>query len=86
MRGKSRIAVITLFVITAIYSITLYLSIQRYNAWKQASLDALPPQVRPWIDFDPYWATHEGLQVFYSGCFLVICWELLALIQIMMAK
>jgi len=86
VRGKLRIAAITLLVITAIYSLALYLSIQRYNMWKQAHLESLPSEIRPWVDFEPYWATLEGLQIFYFACFLVICWELVALIRIAKVK
>jgi len=51
---KFRTIVITLLVMTlVVYPVALYVSVQRYEAWKQAELQQLPPEVAKWIDFDP---------------------------------
>jgi len=37
--SKSRIAVLALLTVTVVYAVTLYQSIQAYNAWKEAKIE-----------------------------------------------
>lgn len=71
--------VVMLLILTAIYPFAVNLSVQRYEAWKKAYLETLPPSVVKYIDFNPY-GRETYLLLFVFGPVLAICWILLFLI------
>lgn len=86
MGRKFLAAAATLLAITAIYSVTLYMSIQRHNARNQATLERLPPEWRQIIDPEPFGTTSEGTQLVYVGGVLVVCWGILSVTRMAMVK
>jgi hypothetical protein len=72
MKGL-RAAVLTLLAITAVYPVALYVSIKRYEAWKQTELQQLPPEIIKWIEFDPI-GIETSLLLTFVGPILASCW------------
>jgi hypothetical protein len=72
-----RVAIILLFVATLIHPFILYLSIERYNAWKQAELKKYPSDMASVIDFSPYTGTFEGGLLISIAAILGIFWLML---------
>jgi len=79
-------AVATLLAITAIYYVTLYMSIQRFDARIQAALESMSPEARPIVDFGSFWMELEGRQLVYLGGVLVVCWGILSVTRMAMVK
>lgn len=86
MGRKFLVAAATLLAIIAIYSVAVYMSIQRYNARIQAALESVSPKARPIVDFGPIWTTSEGRQLVYLGGVIVVCWGILSETRIAMVK
>jgi cytochrome oxidase Cu insertion factor (SCO1/SenC/PrrC family) len=79
MSRKFWIFVIMLLILTAIYPVAVYLSVQKYEDWKRAQLEILPPQIARIADFDRY-GRETTLLIFLVGPVLAICWIVLFLI------
>jgi len=75
-----KVAVLVLLTVTVIYPVALHLDIQRYEAWKQAELEKYPPEIAPYIDFNPYIAgTTGGLLITILGTVIAGSWLLLGI-------
>lgn len=73
---KLLVIVSALLPVTVFFPFAVYASIQRYDAWKQAELQRLPPEVIRYIDFDRM-DTETSLLLTAVGPVLVCCWILL---------
>ena len=64
-----------LFLITVlIYAVALYQSIQAYEEWKKVKQEEYPPEIRPYVDFDPYMVSMQGNQMILLGAIICIGW------------
>ena len=76
MGWKLLATVAVLLAATVFLPFAVYVSIQRYGAWKQAELEQLPPGVRGYVDFAPM-GTETTLLLAVVGPILGCCWVLL---------
>jgi len=79
MKVKLWVFVTALLFITAIYPAALYLSIQRYNAWKQDLIAWYEAKGIPsgYIDVPPYIGTREASFLITLAAILASCWLLI---------
>lgn len=73
---KGKLTSLTLLVFTATYSVTLYLSLHRYNVWVQELTAIYEARGIPsgYIDPNPYYITFEGRLLIGFGVALAIAW------------
>ena len=76
MSEKSRLAGLILLSVTIVYVIAIYVSIQNYNAWREEKLLECPVEIRPYVDFDPFWATKLGSFMVLISFAIGFCWVL----------
>lgn len=76
MGWKLQAVVAVLLTVTVFLPFGVYASIQRYDAWKQAQLQRLPPEVTRYVDFGPM-GTETTLLLAVVGPILACCWILL---------
>lgn len=65
----------TLFLaMVLLYVVAVGWSIQAYEEWKEIELERYPPDVRPFVDFDPYVSSRQGGFVIVLSAILGIAW------------
>lgn len=73
-RNRQTVLFLLLLTVTVIYVVALYHSMNAYEDWKRAKLEGYPAQIRPYVDFDPYFSSGQGAPMFMLGVALGLGW------------
>jgi len=80
---RKTLVLILLTVITIVYGIAVYQSVQAYEMWKESQIQwynemkVFPSDARLWLDFNPYISTFEGRLAISFGAVLAFSWAVL---------
>ena len=74
MRRNKLLVIVVLLIATITYTVVLYRSIQAYEDWKKVKLEEYPPEIRPYVDFDPYMVSMQGNQMILLGAIVCVVW------------
>jgi len=71
---KKRLLLILFLATVLIYVVAVFWSIQAYEEWKRGVLERYPPQVRPYVDFNPYFSSKQGGFMILFGAIMGFAW------------
>lgn len=71
---KKRLVLILFLTSVLIYIVAVFWGIQAYEEWKKIELERYPTEVRPYVDFNPYFSSNQGKFMILLGAIMGFAW------------
>jgi len=77
---KKGLLLILFLATVLIYAVAIFGSIQDYEELKKVRLEEYPPEIRPFVDFDPYMSSRQGKFMILFGAIIGFAWLMIVVV------